>query len=164
MRDLGSPPHAAALFSRLALALGERARGARVLDPDDRVLAAAFLLDDRHGRTVLPWAASDRRADELEPNTLLYHELLTDSIARGRRELDLGRSTRDGPAFRFKLRWGAEPRPLYWTTIARPNTKRAPGGVDKERGAYALAVAAWRLLPLPIARRLGPIVGRWIAA
>ena len=163
MRDLGSPPHALELFLGLARALGERARVARVLDPEERVVAAALLLDDNHGSTVLPWAASDRRADALEPNTLLYHELLWDSAVRGRRELDLGRSTRDGPAFRFKLRWGAEPRPLYWTTFARPGTRAAPRGSDRE-GKLAWAVAAWKRLPLGVARALGPLVTRWIAA
>jgi hypothetical protein len=54
------------------------------------------------------------------------------------------------------------PRPLYWTTFTRPGAKRAPGGGD--RGSFGLAVAAWKRLPLPIARALGPFVGRWIAA
>jgi FemAB-related protein (PEP-CTERM system-associated) len=163
MRDLGSPPHASAFFGALARVLGDRARVARVLDVHDRVLAAALLLDDRHGRTLLPWAASDRRADPLEPNTLLYYELLVDSVGRARRELDLGRSTRDGPAYRFKLRWGAEPRALYWTTISGSDSRHAPGGADKE-GKLGLAVALWKRLPLPIARRLGPFVGRWVAS
>lgn len=163
MRDLGSPPHALALFVGIAEALGARARVARVLDDGGTPVAAALLLDDRHGRTVLPWAASDRRVDALEPNTLLYHELLAGTAARGRRELDLGRSTRDGPAYKFKLRWGAEPRALHWTTIAAASARRAPGGAEKE-GKFRLAVEAWKRLPLPLARVLGPLVVRWLAA
>jgi FemAB-related protein (PEP-CTERM system-associated) len=162
LRDLGSPPHSLRFFKAVAGALGARAHVARVLDASGNVLAAALVLDDRHRTSVLPWAASDRRRDALEPNTLLYFELLQSAIERGRTRFDFGRSTPGSPQWRFKERWGAKPRPLYWTTVAR--AKKAPP-VARERGAKLPgAEALWRRLPVPLSSSLGPIVLRWLAA
>src|SRR5581483_4925821 len=124
MRHLGSPPHVMEVFRRLARALGPRARVSLVRGPGDVVLAAALVLDDRQGHAVLPWAASDRRADSLEPNSLLYHEILFDAARRGRARFSFGRSSVDSPQLRFKMRWGAQPSPIYWTTIGRRGTGR----------------------------------------
>ncbi len=162
LRDLGSPPHALEFFERLVGALPGRAHVARVIAPSGELLAAALVLDDRRGGSVLPWAASDRRADALEPNTLLYHELLAAAVARGRARFDFGRSTRESAQFRFKVRWGAEPVPLHWTTIAR-GTRRAPVAREKE-GKLRHIVAAWRRLPVRVASALGPALMRWLPA
>jgi hypothetical protein len=161
MRDLGSPPHGLAVFKRLARALGSRARVSLVHGPGESVLAAAFVLDDRRGSAVLPWAASDRRADLLEPNTLLYHEILVDATRRGLARFSFGRSSADSSQARFKARWGAVPLPLHWTTIARTGARAArPRAGDRLEPVRA----AWRWLPLTVASGLGPMLCRWIAA
>jgi len=161
LRDLGSPPHTLRVFERLARALPGRAHVARVLSAGGQLLAAALVLDDRRGGSVLPWAASDRRADALEPNTLLYHELLAGAVARGRTRFDFGRSTRESPQARFKARWGAEPVPLHWTSVAR----RAPRELvhDKE-GPLRHVVAAWKRAPVALSSALGSVLIRWVAA
>jgi hypothetical protein len=160
MRDLGSPAHGLEVFRRLARALGTRARVSLVRGPGDVVLAAAFVLDDRQGHAVLPWAASDRRADGLEPNSLLYHEILFDAAQRGREGFCFGRSSVDSPQLRFKMRWGAEQKPIYWTTVARPGPSRIVG--SKER--LTPVAMGWKRLPLPVTNRVGPWLCRWIAA
>jgi hypothetical protein len=159
MRDLGSPPHGLALFEAIARAIGERARVVLVHDLAGAPLAGAFVIDDGRGRALLPWAASDRRADELSPNTLLYWELLRGAVERGVRSLDLGRSTRDGPAWRFKTRFGATPRPFVRTRLVA----RAGAGAPAERDAPGVALAAslLRRLPVSAARASGPILARW---
>ncbi len=160
MRHLGSPPHGLEVFRRLAGTLGTRARVSLVRGPGGVVLAAAFVVDDRQGRAVLPWAASDRRADSLEPNSLLYHEILFDATERGRARFSFGRSSVDSPQLRFKMRWGAQPSPIYWTTIGR----RVRGRVGGSRERLAPVAAGWRRLPLPVTNRVGPWLCRWIAA
>lgn len=168
LRDLGSPPHSLDFFVGLARALGgsrpsgARAHVARVVSATGELLAAALVLDDRRGGSVLPWAASDRRADALEPNTLLYHELLTGAVARGRRRFDFGRSTRDSAQFKFKTRWGAEPVPLHWTTIGR-RVHAAPVAREKE-GKLRHVVAAWKRLPVRMSSSVGPLLLRWLPA
>jgi hypothetical protein len=160
MRDLGSPPHGLEVFRRLARALGTRARVSLVRGRGDVVLAAALVLDDRQGLAVLPWAASDRRADNLEPNSLLYHEILFDAAQRGRQRFSFGRSSVDSPQLRFKMRWGAQRRPIYWTTVARPGPSRVVGS----KARLAPIARGWKKLPLPLTNRLGPCLCRWIAA
>ncbi|MEZ0227086.1 MAG: GNAT family N-acetyltransferase [Planctomycetota bacterium] len=162
LRDLGSPPHALEFFERLVAALSGRAHVARVIASTGELLAAALVLDDRRGGSVLPWAASDRRADALEPNTLLYHELLTAAVERGRARFDFGRSTRESAQFKFKTRWGAEPTALHWTTISR-GARRAPVAREKE-GKLRHVVAAWRQLPVRLSSSLGPVLLRWLPA
>ncbi len=156
LRDLGSPPHGLGFFLEVARALEGRAHVARVLAAGGDFVAAALVLDDRLGGCVLPWAASDRRRDALEPNTLLYHELLAGAVARGRRRFDFGRSTIGSPQHRFKERWGARPVPLHWTTIGRPVLSR--------EGKLGLLSAAWKRLPVRASSALGPLVLRWVAA
>jgi hypothetical protein len=160
MRDLGSPPHGFEVFRRLARALGTRARVSLVRGPGDVVLAAALVLDDRQGHAVLPWAASDRRVDNLEPNSLLYHEILFDAARRGRTRFSFGRSSADSPQQRFKMRWGAQRIPIYWTTVARPGPARVVG----REARLAPIATGWKKLPLPLTNRLGPLLRRWIAA
>jgi FemAB-related protein (PEP-CTERM system-associated) len=156
LRDLGSPPHGLGFFREVARALDARAHVARVITAGGEVVAAALVLDDQRGGCVLPWAASDRRRDALEPNTLLYHELLAGAVARGKRRFDFGRSTIGSPQHRFKERWGARPVPLHWTTIGRP--------VNSREGKLGLFSEAWKRLPVRASSMLGPLVLRWIAA
>ena len=162
LRDLGSPPHGAGFFHAIAGALGGRAHVARVQDAAGKVLAAALVLDDRHRTSVLPWAASDRSQDALKPNTLLYFELLRAAIERGRKHFDFGRSTPGSPQCRFKERWGAVARPLYWTTVARAGSAAPLAG--ERGGKLRRAEAVWRKLPVKVSSALGPIVLRWLAA
>jgi hypothetical protein len=161
LRDLGSPPHGLHFFLQLARALEGRAHVARVVAPGGEVVAAALVLDDRSDGCVLPWAASDRRRDALEPNTLLYHELLVGAVARGKRRFDFGRSTRESPQFRFKERWGARPVALHWTTIMSGGRGRS--GPMRE-GKRALLAEVWKWLPVPASSLLGPLALRWVAA
>jgi hypothetical protein len=160
MRDLGAPPHGIEVFRRLAKALGTRARVSLVRESGGVVLAAALVLHDRQGQAVLPWAASDRRADSLEPNSLLYHEILVDAVQRGRERFSFGRSSVDSPQLRFKMRWGAQQSPIYWTTATRSGPSHVVG--TKERLAPVAMV--WKKLPLAVTNRLGPWLCRWIAA
>jgi FemAB-related protein (PEP-CTERM system-associated) len=159
LRDLGSPPHSLRFFREVARALPGRAHVARVSDPAGRLLAAALVLDDRREGCVLPWAASDRRADALEPNTLLYYELLAGAIRRGKRRFDFGRSTLGSPQHRFKERWGALPLPLHWTVVARRTTRPLTRDARLER-----ARALWRKFPVGLSALAGSLLLRWLAA
>jgi hypothetical protein len=163
LRDLGSPSHGLGFFYKLARALRGRVHVALVRNHREDVLAGAFVIDDGHGGCVLPWAASDRRADVLEPNTLLYYEMLTNAVRRGRTRFNFGRSTREAPTYRYKVKWGAEPRPIHWTTFTARDVRKAVGGADR-KGGFKLATEVWKKLPVSLAKRAGPILCRWIAA
>ena len=92
---------------------------------------------------------------------LLYWQALRFGCEQGYRSFDFGRSTVGGPHYRFKAQWGATPVPLswqYWQPTPGPLPERNP-----QNPRYQLAIRAWRHLPLPVTRMLGPILAKSLA-
>jgi FemAB-related protein (PEP-CTERM system-associated) len=156
MRDLGTPVYARSFFATIARELADH-MDVVVAELHGQPVAAGILLHSG-GRTEIPWASSLRSANRLGVNMLMYWESLKHAISRGSRVFDLGRSTRDSGTYRFKRQWGAEPVPMYWHYWL-------PGGgplprLNPSNPKYAMAIAAWRRLPLWLANGLGPHVVR----
>lgn len=157
MRDLGTPAYGPGLF---AAAL-ERFPGQAevcVVRAGDKPVAAALLLHGR-GVTEVPSASSLRSHNHTCANMLLYWDLLERAAGRGQAVFDFGRSSQDGPTFRFKKQWGAAPAPARWQCYARSG---APADMRPDSPRYARAVRLWKRLPLWLARRVGPLVVRGI--
>lgn len=156
MRDLGTPAYGLAYFKAIADSFAD-ARFHQVTQ-GQAVIGGAVTLT--HGGVVeTPWACSLRSARAACPQMLLYWRLIEEAAAAGRAEFDFGRSPLESGTYRFKLQWGAQPRPLpwqYWSADGRP----VESGADNPR--FELARSAWQRLPLPVARRLGPVVARWL--
>jgi hypothetical protein len=90
---------------------------------------------------------------------LLYWHLLSHSIERGQQVFDFGRSTADGPVFRFKKQWGAEPSPAVWQYHVRH------GSIDAARPdnpRHQRLIRMWKRLPVWASRILGPRIVRGI--
>ena len=126
---------------------------------DGAPVAAAF---NGHFRDTVEgmWAGVDPRRQELQPNYVLYWEMIADACRRGYRYFHLGRSTKDSGAQRFKEKWLGEPKQLYWnyhlaTDDVMPNL--APTNPE-----FALAIRAWRRMPLAVLRVVGPPIARLI--
>jgi hypothetical protein len=81
------------------------------------------------------------------------------AVERGSRRFDFGRSTIDSNTFRFKQQWGARPEPSCWQYYVRRGTL---GDMRPDHGRFRLAIKAWRHLPLPVSRWLGPRIVRGI--
>jgi hypothetical protein len=105
---------------------------------------------------TVPWASSLREAFPSCPNHSLYWKILGDSIARGARAFDFGRSHLDSGTYRFKVQWGARPVPLEWSLVGRDGV-RAPAGALKPQD-HGWLTSAWSKLPLWLANRLGPLL------
>jgi hypothetical protein len=88
---------------------------------------------------------------------LLYWEALRTAIEQGYTTFDFGRCTEDGPTYRFKAQWGAEPAPLHWYYLGKRDD--IPD-ISPTNPRFHLAIRAWRRLPIPIANRLGPVIAR----
>jgi hypothetical protein len=89
---------------------------------------------------------------------LMYRHLLDRAVERKQQVFDFGRSTTDGPTFKFKKQWGAEPRELvweYWTAGGAPLPSLNPANPK-----FDLAIRTWQRLPLWLANTLGPAVVR----
>jgi hypothetical protein len=87
---------------------------------------------------------------------LLYWEVLKYAIGRNFRQFDFGRSSRDSGTFRFKQQWGARPSQLYWHYWLKEGATLPALNPDNPK--YALAIKTWRLLPLYMTIRLGPLI------
>jgi serine/alanine adding enzyme len=154
MRDLGTPVYPRRFFDAVLEACGPLAR-VHVVRLEGRPVAASITIDHT-GRTEVPWAASLRTYRQLCPNMLLYWHMLQDTIARGVRTFDFGRSTPGEGTFHFKKQWKAEPVPLHWeyALIGRD----ALPDQSPTNAKFHLAIETWKRLPLAVANRLGPLV------
>lgn len=161
MRDLGSPVHALGFFRAIAREFGDAARFIVTglgSEPVGGLVAIHF------GDTVtIPWASTLRRERARCPNNQIYWEALRWSVERGARQIDFGRSPRDGGTHRFKLGWGARERELDWSRLA-PSGDALPLGLPGGNPALKRLSALWTRLPLGLATGLGPHLRRRISS
>jgi FemAB-related protein (PEP-CTERM system-associated) len=133
--------------------------------PDDCVL-----LTVRYGRTpvaavmsfffkdtVLPYYAGSRHEFfRYAINDFMYWELMRHARARGARVFDFGRSKKGTGPFEFKRHWGFEPEPLRYR-VYLPGGGRPPDRTANDERIQLLR-RAWRRLPLPLTKLLGPFL------
>ncbi|MEX5718525.1 lipid II:glycine glycyltransferase FemX [Geodermatophilus maliterrae] len=139
----------------------------RVLEP-----GGGFVLIARHGGTAVAGAvyliggrtvtykygASDSRAWSVRPNHAVMAEAIAWATERQYATFDLGRTDLDNPGLvQFKESWGAETRPLCYTSSS--------GRVDYRAGSAAHAVLASliRRSPTTVCRGLGELLYRYAA-
>jgi len=157
-RALGTPLYHRDYFEAVVRAFPEDVR-IFVGFSGDTPIATAFNGGFR-GTLEGMWAAFDPKALSLQPNYVLYWEMISWACRAGYREFHLGRSTADSGAQGFKAKWGAEPKQLYWSY----HLKSGNGipGLNPDNPRYRLAIRTWQKLPLPVLRVLGPRLARLI--
>lgn len=110
---------------------------------------------------VMPYyAGGDRKERPRGVDEYLYLSIMRWGRDHGYRTFDFGRSKRGTGAHAFKARWGMEEVPLayqYHLVKARelPN-------VSPANPRYQMLIRAWRKLPLPLTRLIGPRIIRSI--
>jgi len=154
MRDLGSPPHSRKFFEAIIESFNSVVK-LFVVRLNSVPLAAAFTLRDRD-TVCVPWAASDARYKDRCPNMLLYWTLLEYACRIGATCFDFGRSTRGSGTWRFKKQWNAEEFPLYWHFLPAHRGEKLP--MEPESSRYGTLIRVWKKLPVPLVRRLGPLL------
>jgi FemAB-related protein (PEP-CTERM system-associated) len=154
MRDLGTPVYSKSFFRNILNSFPGACR-IMVVRLDNRPVAAGFLIGHRDTLEI-PWASTIRELNHLSINMLLYWEVLKYAIGRNFRQFDFGRSSRDSGTFRFKQQWGARPSQLYWHYWLKEGATLPALNPDNPK--YALAIKTWRLLPLYMTIRLGPLI------
>lgn len=159
MRDLGTPVFPRHFFAGILEGFTNLSRVCCVY-AGDRPVAAGLLIGFKD-RLDIPWAASLKEFNRQSPNMLLYWQALRFGCENGYRWFDFGRSTPGGPHYRFKAQWGAQPTPLYWQ-YWQPTPGPLPAH-NPQNPRYQIAIRAWRRLPLPVTRVLGPILARSLA-
>jgi len=160
MRDLGSPVHSRRFFEEIAHAFGDRMR---IIVTVLGHRPVGGLIAIHHGRTVsIPWASTLRSERRRSPNNQIYWEALRWAVERGAKEVDFGRSPRQGGTHRFKVGWGAQPRELDWQKFGTEGQK-IPLTTLGESPVLRRVSRAWTRLPVPITKWVGPILRKRIS-
>ena len=155
-RNLGTPVSSRAYFRALKKEFGERCEVLTVTSAGKVVSSVmSFYFRDE----VLPYyGGGPAEARDLKGNDFMYWELMRRSAERGIRVFDYGRSKVGSGSYSFKKNWGFEPEPLpYQYRLIQRDTLP---NVSPNNWKYRPFIKAWRLLPLAVANRLGPILAR----
>lgn len=157
MRDLGTPAYGKAFFASI-LATFEGQAELCVVHAGMKPIAAAMLLHGP-GTTEVPTASSLREFNSTCANMLLYRHLLERAVERRQSWFDFGRSTQDGPTYKFKKQWGAEPEPAHWQYALRGGSV---GEMRPDNPRYRMAIQIWQKLPVRVTQLIGPEIVRGI--
>jgi FemAB-related protein (PEP-CTERM system-associated) len=110
---------------------------------------------------VLPYyGGSTATARNLAANDFMYWQVMERARERGARVFDFGRSKRGTGSYDFKVHWGFEPEPLcyeYYLVKAREMPNLSP-----TNSKYSRLIEAWRRLPVPVTRIVGPPIARYL--
>jgi FemAB-related protein (PEP-CTERM system-associated) len=152
MRDLGTPVYGKNFFRNILEAFPDGTWVGCVFREGEPI-AAGFLIGFR--KTIeIPWGSSLKRYNRLNPNLVLYWNLLQASCERSYSTFDFGRSSPNSGPYAFKAQWGAAAFPLewqYWVHNDGPLPDLTP-----HNPRFKLAVNVWKRLPLPVTRLIGP--------
>lgn len=155
MHRKGTPIYGLPVMRELLRALGDEACLA-TLWKDGAAVSGAMVARFR-GTVYVPFASSRPAAFRMNPNNLLYWEIIRRACESGQRRLDFGRSPRDSTTLAFKLGWGA-------VTTAQPflvhTTRGRPPRFDADSPTLKRLIHFWQSLPRPVADALGPGIHR----
>jgi len=119
----------------------------------------ASVLSLYHRSAVMPyWGGGTRAARALRANDRIYFELMAHARRRGCTRFDFGRSKTGSGPYHFKRNWGFVPEPLTYANWTAPG--RQPRDADPTSAKHRALIAAWQMLPLAVANRLGPLIAR----
>ncbi len=126
---------------------------------DDKPIATAF---NGYYKDIVEgmWAGSLPEYRSLQPNYVLYWEMIKDSCENGYKHFHLGRSTSDTGAETFKKKWNAYPKQLYWQYIL--NNQSDIPQLNVTNAKFKLAIKIWKKLPLSVTTLIGPLIARSI--
>lgn len=156
LRNLGTPVFARSYPAILRATFGERCEVLTVMNGADAVASVmSFYFRDE----VLPYyGGSTPAARAVAANDFMYWQVMERARARGARLFDFGRSKQGTGSFDFKAHWGFEPESLaYQYFLVRA---RAMPNLSPTNARYQRMIRAWRRLPLPVSRLLGPPIAR----
>lgn len=156
VRNLGTPVFPKRFFSVLREVFGEDCEILTV-EKDGRVVSSvmSFYFRDE----VLPYyggGTSEARA--VKGNDFMYWELMRRAAERGIRVFDYGRSKVGTGSYSFKKNWGFEPQPLSYEY--RLVKAREVPDINPLNPKYRLFINAWKRLPLPVSKLVGPFISR----
>lgn len=158
VRNLGTPVLSRRYYAKLKEVFGERCE---ILTVTHKGRLVSSVMSFYFRNEVLPYyGGGGARARALKGNDFMYWDLMRRAAERGIQVFDYGRSKRGTGSYHFKKNWGFEAAPLHYSyrLIAAPHLPE----VNPLNPKYALFIKAWRHLPLPLSRFLGPPLARYL--
>lgn len=158
VHSLGSPVFPRRLFHAIAQEFGKECELLTIWKDGRMVSGVLSLLYEDE---VLPYYGGARQeALPYAVNDFMYWELMCHSARAGRRTFDFGRSREGTGAYHFKRHWGFEPVPLPYQYVLGEGS-RMPDLSPSNR-SLGWAVQAWKRLPLPLTKVIGPRLTRYL--
>ncbi|HET6724708.1 MAG TPA: FemAB family XrtA/PEP-CTERM system-associated protein [Gammaproteobacteria bacterium] len=156
VRNLGTPVYSRRYFRLLKDEFGGDCEVLRVMHNDSVVssMMSFFFRDEM----LVYYGGGTRRARDLAANDYLYWSLIERAAERGARTVDFGRSKRGSGSYRFKELWGWEPRQLHYE-YRLLKTESVPN-LSPTNPKYRPLITAWKRLPVPLTRLIGPPLAR----
>ena len=156
VRNLGTPVFSRRYFRILMEVFGEDADVVTILDNGAPV---ASVLNFYFRDEVLPYYGGGTAAARgCAGNDFMYWEVMRRAADRGCRLFDFGRSKIGTGALAFKRNWGFEAEKLHYQFRLKPG--ESIPDLNPLNPKYALFIAAWKRLPLPLANAAGPFIVR----
>jgi len=155
-RALGTPIYRRDFFAEIISTFPDDTR-IFVLYHDGQPVAAAF---NGYFRDVVEgmWLGIDYRFQSLQPNYMLYWEMIKHGCKNGYRLFHLGRSSSESGGEFFKKKWNAETKQLYWQYYL--GTSKNIPELNVHNPKFQLAIQLWRKLPLLLTKILGPPIAK----
>ncbi len=157
-RDLGTPFYHRGFFRSITDAFGSDI-DVFVCRKEGRDVAVAM---NGAGNGIVEgmWAGMSGSGRKLMANYVLYWEMIRDACERGFSTYHLGRSTQGSGAEWFKKKWRAQSQQLNW--YYHPVRSNAMPALNVDNPKYALAIRAWRHIPVAVASVVGPGIAKSI--
>jgi len=155
-KSLGTPIYKKSYFKKIIDSFNEDII-IFVAYQDGIPIATAF--NGYHNNTVEGmWAGTVPGIRKVQPNYVLYWEMIKHACENGYEHFHLGRSTAGSGAEVFKKKWNAYTKQLYWQYILNHDNEIPQINVDNPK--FLLAIKAWRKLPLKVTTMLGPLLAK----
>lgn len=150
MRDLGSPVLGYDFFKNIfeLYRFGEAKIFLAV--KNNTVMAASVVLTYQNFAEVC-WASSLREFNKLNPNLLMYWEMIKYCVQEKYEIFSFGRSSKDSNTLKFKRQWSPEEKQLYFNSAQ-------PAKFDIKK--YDFLSKIWSKFPLFFANYLGPVFSK----
>jgi FemAB-related protein (PEP-CTERM system-associated) len=158
MKELGSPVYGISFFRNVLREFqGEMLIFA--VTHEEKTIGAAFVGIFKKSLEGF-WASSLREHFDLHPNEYLYWKQLEYGCTHAYECFNLGRSSKDSGSLRFKKKFGATARQLYYQYHLKRGVEIPR--MNSEAWKYRIATGIWKHLPLRITRVVGPHVRKYM--
>lgn len=156
VRNLGTPVFSKKLFETLIETFGE---DVDIVTIENDGVAIASVMNFYFRNEVLPYYGGGTfAARPVAGNDFMYWEVMRRAAEKGITRFDFGRSKRETGAFNFKKNWGFEPVSLTYEFKLRKSDNIPE--INPTNPKYRIFIEAWKRLPLPIAKIIGPMISR----